>query len=909
MASRRNRWTIIAILVSAAAAGELHADVTAGDVKITPAARGSLRVIAKHDPAIVASAVLRAYDGKGKQDIKLTPAKSFGPAGDGNTISYTAQGLPLTVELELTPQGRCVVWRVTCRNAGKEQMWLELGPEIQVRSRDGITIFDGWEDVRNPAEFLPPKARKYPTGRVLFPVSCAWNSKAAVGIGLDAGELVSYFRHTYEPRGAGAGTLSCQVRIVADPGKEEQVRFIVAAAPGEWGKFEIFEAYYESFPSFFVPHPDVDPRLSLGDSMQNAWPQPTNTAPHANMQESCRRGYAGWSWCYAPFRRTGEILCRPELWDYKFFRAPVRHWALPRDEFVAWRDRSFANVKKAGLADLFYVDAVWCEEALVKERYSDSLITGPDASVLRGATAGCDVELNVFPLNTSFGRQYEQDTATIVKELDPAGFALDCAGNTWRYVGPALPTLPSRAWDETVGVYCGVEIGVAKYMDFVHTLKRADGSTVGMYPNVESGGPYAVFFRADATMLEGTPWHMERTHADRMRWKLGSKSLVWHATWRLDELFDESKITDPRKLKDIIHGLSDFTLLQSLRLGAIPNLWTTTGNPRLTSWLPAIVECVLTGWQPVPAARTKAPVWATRYGRGLDTLIAVAHETAEEVADRVTIQNTRIADGLLLMSHYDGSELANEIDKDLTVTPLTIPVRTPILLRAQLEALSHENLAAARVSQETRIAGATLKAVLDAQGKTVLRARTPRNMAPKAVAWNGKDTAFTLKDGAAEFAVEGSGQLEVAYISALFDINDADLLDYPFVLDNKPNCSIVLSPSAGETEKLMAHRLQEYFRYWFGHVKKHPSPTLIPITAAAQKPTGTCVHIGIDSKLARSRISLAGGDLHIKAPSGKALQAAMEDMLRALDTRYSDPGGLPNFEIFKRLGIAQTVLD
>ena len=29
------------------------------------------------------------------------------------------------------------------------------------------------------------------------------------------------------------------------------------------------------------------------------------------------------------------------------------------------------------------------------------------------------------------------------------------------------------------------------------------------------------------------------------------------------------------------------------------------------------------GWQPVPAARVPAPLWSSRYGKGLGTLIAV----------------------------------------------------------------------------------------------------------------------------------------------------------------------------------------------------------------------------------------------------------------------------------------------
>lgn len=900
---RRNGISsLLWIGLSATVVAPALAQVAAGDMSLTASRKGALTARSALDPAFLRGAKLRVFDGKRKALLDLVPVRA---TQRGNFLDAAYAARPsLDFRLTLKPVGRCIVWQVACRNTGADQYWLELGPELRVQSSDGLTVFTGWDDVVNPTKLLSPQEQRYPHWSMRFPVTAAWNARTAVGVGLEPGELVSYFSQTYQPLGDRGGLLACTARIVVDPGKEETIRFITCATPGEWGKYEMMEAYYESFPAWFHPHPGVDPRIRLGDSMQNAWPG------SEWRQETCRRAWCGWAWCYAPFRRTGDILCRPELWEYAFYRKPQRHYALPREKFLEWRRQLLADCKRAGVADLFYVDVVWCEEALARGRYPDALIAGPDAGVLAGATTGCCHELNVFPLNTSFGRQYEQDTRTIVRELDPAGFALDCAGTAWRYTGPALPTLPHRAWDDQVGVFCGSHVGVAKYMDFVHTLKRKDGSTPAIVPNPETGGTYAVYFRGDAAMLEGTPWSVERTHADRIRWKLGQKTLVWHCTYRLEELFDESTLTADQ-VKLIYRGLGDFTLLQSLRLGGLPNPWMAFGNKKLMTWLPAIVECVLAGWQPVPAAKVPSPLWSARYGRGLKTLIAVAHETAAPVTANVTIQNSRLSDGAVLFSHHDGAALTNEVAQSQTQLTLNVPVRTPVLLRAQIEVLSPNTVTQAEVAEDRGIVRGTLKAVMNANGSARVRVRVPDGMQIAAAAWNGKEIRPADGPEAPEFALDadGRGTLEIHYRSRLFALADSELLDYPFVVAGKPNCTLIVKPGATEMERRMAYRLQEYFRYWYGIVIQPAAKVVLPITESDRPASGPSVIIRIDPKATAATVSRNADRLTIEAPDDKQLEAATLATLRALDQKYWTPGVLVPLPIITRLGLTNTVLE
>ncbi|MCE5237917.1 hypothetical protein LLH23_05440 [bacterium] len=832
--------------------------------------------------------------GKERQPVKLLPTRSGGSAL--RVDLFTDQ--PLTIHVLASSEGRCLVWQISCANTGAQPLWLELGPELLLKRTGPLSCFDGWDDFADPQQ-LVSSARL--AGNM--PLTCAWNDQATVAVGLDPTQLVSYMRHEYEPLADNSARLATLTRIVLDPGQSETVRFIALTAPGEWGKYEAFEAYYDSFPSCFVARPDVDPRASLSSSMYATWPA-SNWSP-----ETARRLYGGWDWCYAPFRRTGDIVGRAELWDYKPARTPDKTRSLPREEYLKWRAERFEDgARRCDVGMMFYIPSqVWCEESLARERYADALTTDPKAKVYFDTpwVTGHDNELRVFPYQTSFGAQSARDIAQVAQDLDLAGFAFDTAGDGVRYLGPALPKLPHRAWDDQVGVYCDESIAITHLMDYVHSLRK-DGRALAVVANPMHYGTFASCCHSDSAMLEANPWTGTRENGDRLRWKMGHKTLVWWEGYEFENLVDAESITKDQ-LTRVIQGLADFTLLQSLRVGYIPPTNFTLGVGRLARWLPAITECVQAGWQPVPAARVPAPLWSSRYGRGLSTILAVAHETGAPVKGEVAVENQRLGAGAYLFANAAADETANRVVKGETVIPLGVPVRTPVLLRAVAAVAPAPAVREARVALLTGATGGSLMLALTGNGPASLTVRAPAGMAPAAATAEGKPLPISA-GGQLRLTLKGHAVVYVKFASKLLALKDTDLLDFPFLKDGKPNVTVVIPARASETTRHAAFRLQEYFRYWTGYVQEPAAEVLLPIVAEGERVTGPTVRFAVTPGKP-ARVAAQNGSLSITAPDDQALLAATFAMLRALDGKYWSPGKLPATPLFRKLGLAGTVIE
>lgn len=825
-------------------------------------------------PPLLRRAALRLTDGRTGAALPLgVPRREGDPAAP--TLAWGPEP-ELAVHLAVRAVGRCLVWEVTCRNRGTTQRWLEVGPSLVLSRPPQAHWFDGWDDFG-----LPEGDRQSDRVGGNLPLTAVWDADVCVAVGLEPTQLVSYFRHGIATAAENGVALSCMVRCVVDPGASEVLRFVLLAAPGEWGKYEALEAYYDSFPACFRPHPDLDPRASLGSSQYRTWP----AGPWS--PEICRRLYAGWDWCYAPFRRTGDIVGREELWDYTPVRPFGTRPSQPRTTYLDWRRQAFTDgEERCRVAMMFYIPAqVWCEEQLARERYPDALVTDPRAKTYFSTpwVTGHDNELLVFPYGTSFGEQTRKDLADVAAELRLSGFAFDTAGGVARYTGPALPTLQGRAWDPALGVYCSELVAVARLMDFVHSLRR-EGRALAVVANPMADGSYASCVHCDSAMLERNPWQHSRTEADRLRWKLGRKTMVWWEGYDIGDFVDLATVT-PAQLATVYEGLADFTLLQSLRVGAVPTPNFTQGVARLVRWLPTIVDCVQTGWEPVTAVQVGEPAWASRYGRGLETRLALAHETGQAVSVEAVVQNARLSPGTLLFTYHDGAVLRNRATPGTTVIALDLPVRTPVVLRAAIEVEPRGAVHTADVSLREGVAQARLEATLSGQGEAAVRIRAPAGMIPRQASADGRPVPFTVAGDVAEIRLRLAERsaLAVDCASDLFQLPDEDLLGFPFAIDGRAGCAIVVSPGSAPTARREAGRLQEYFRYWYGRAVQPPTALLIPIQEDPGIGATVFVRTAPGSNAAVRR---EGANLIVEAPTGAALATGMDRLLRALDRRY-----------------------
>ena len=231
------------------------------------------------------------------------------------------------------------------------------------------------------------------------------------------------------------------------------------------------------------------------------------------------------------------------------------------------------------------------------------------------------------------------------------------------------------------------------------------------------------------------------------------------------------------------------------------------------------------------------------------------------------ILHQRMGGNALLFSHYDGRALTNRVAKGETVVPVNVPVRTPWLLRAQIEVVNASTVRSAEVRETTSATGSR-RATLTGTGETALRIRVPAGMS------SSRSASLAAVRPAGGATRGGQGKLGPIRVGGPVHQPSGHpgraLLDYPFVKNSKPACAIVVPKGAGERERLAAFRIQEYFRYWYGRVQEPATEVLLPIRESDAPGSGPLVRLSITAGK-KPRVSLQGRDLVVEAASAEEL--------------------------------------
>lgn len=586
---------------------------------------------------------------------------------EGGAIAVSSRGEPLPATLPVTVtlrrRGRHLEWKVGVSNRGSTPARVTLAVRLTCRKPTPHTFFDGLRE--EPIEGPPPANHSL---RGTFPVSCVLFNGFGMALGLAPGELVSWFEHRLTLQGDGV-QVQCSVRVAVDPGETVNHTFVVYGFRAPFGYRDALQVYYDEFPSRFRRLPGVDPRVDLNGATYNAW--------RANEPEMCRRMFAGWEWCYAPFRRTGDWYGRQDRWDYKPAR-PMAAWrAVDRKTFLAWRRKRFTRGARCDVAMLFYLPScIWAETQLVKSDYPDAVVyrNGKPYELTTPWVTGHDNETMVFPWGNRLADDSRADMRRLVADLDIAGFAFDTADGGWPYRGPAIRRSPGRAWDEQ-GEFCDVSVAIAKLMDYVHTLRK-DGRRMALVANPGAGTTFMLPFRADSAMLEKPPYRGVKSHLLPLRRLLGHKTLVWWDDWSAVRVlrWQEMSGTD---ILEALRGMRDYTLLASLYYGGIPTPRLCVGVPKLVKALPVIAELVRRGWQPTPGAVTDPPseLWVSRYGEGRRTFIAVCNQTAKRYRGELVVWDDYLEVPAPTFLDWEGRPVPQRRRRSATALPLDLPSR------------------------------------------------------------------------------------------------------------------------------------------------------------------------------------------------------------------------------------------
>lgn len=861
-------------------------------------------------PCLLLTVLLLAL-ATGAGAVPLTPSLELS-VFDGKAKLAPATGVDCTARP--VQQGAVTVWVVNLADTSGQERWLEL--QLTAASKLAAPgYFPGLKPLTLSGAYETPGWQQ------ALPLAALWDAKGGVAFGLEPHEIVSYVQHTAAAAATGSRA-TVHLRLALNANQKRELRFFSVPLAGKWGHAEALHHFYRLAPDIYDRDPRVDPRLYTTSAMYAAW------QPQSFWSEQCRRNFAGWDWCYAPFKRSGDIVGRPELWDYTPARPFGKGMPLDdRDKFHQWRQERFARGERGDIAMLFYVPAqVWCEERLAKERYPDALTEDPLTKNYWNTpwVTGHDNDIRVFPWWTSFGQQSMKDVADVARELDLSGFAFDTCEGTARYFGKLAQAATERAWDPERGEFVREAVGTMYLREYVHTLRNSRGHRVGVIGNVDL--PFYLIARSlDGGLRECPPWEPERGTGDNQRYMLGRKPIVWWNGLGLAGLIDYEHMT-PDQIGEAHVGITDFVTLESFRVAYWPTVDFTRGVASAVADLPRLKECLDAGWEPVPAAAAPGAGFVTRYGQGLSTRLAFGNETLQPLRATVTVDSQWLglplrpapnghvagarpipASGAFVFATDDGKPTTNVLSGLTTrVEGVTVAPRKVGVLRA-CAALSPAPKGVTVVAQWQDTLGGrvlTVKVGKGLKAKTWLRVPGMPDTFCSGEA-DGKPVPSAMPVGAERVDTQllpGKATMQVFRFGSLcYPARASDLLDFPFVShDGKQCASLVIPAGANPDVQAAAERIAEYFRFYYAGALDTPVEAKLPIVNGAPPATGPAVVLdGTGSLLKakgyrpRFRVYRQGDRLTVSAATPQALRQGVLDMLRELDHKYAYPGTLP----------------
>ncbi|MFA6931913.1 MAG: hypothetical protein WCT05_16435, partial [Lentisphaeria bacterium] len=679
-------------------------------------------------------------------------------------------------------------------------------------------------------------------------------------------------------------------RLVLAPGQSLDFRFILGLTPRKFAREEnVVQAMYDAWPSRWLPVQGQDNRyIWYAHSQYRAWYYKPDW-------ERERRFYATVDWSYTPYKRAGDPWGKEELWDYKpvFPIRPDSFGSIANGIRFDYTKRTHAdfhrlrkeiflkNARDFGYS--FYTGAAWCEINLAKEKYPDAInydTEGGVAHILGPWSTGHDQEIRVFPMGTSFAKDFRQDTARLWKELDLPGFAFDCGTPGVSYRGPAVnnPELPGRAWDDK-GIFIDELVAINDLIDFVHELDPDDPPYV--WKNGQGRGDYM--------MIETSIFNpVFRSWMPLTRYNIGMRPAVIHSP---GYLFDQT-IPNWRNLnqQDFYHELAklaDHAVMTDFQYGVTQNHVTQNGNPKSIYAMPELLECIRNGWQaliPVWINQQEKFLYQARYGRGASSILYFGNPWPEPMPLEFRVDNSELGKGsnLFVTKMRDQATLNNRIEGSSTSFHDSLPSRCPRLYEAiiNLSALPDEGSLETIVSSHKDID--QIRFDIRLQGNSPFRAiLTPRfiHRYEASVLVNE-----TLTSPQTPVNIPANAQISVRFQSDFFHCKAADILSFPFVdAAGKPAFSIQLPAEANAAELKEATHLQDYFR--FTTDRKITLAEEIPVVQLPEAVSGAAVLIQV-GRGAKTRITRRADRLEFCAADSAEAHAMLKELAYVMDRRF-----------------------
>ncbi len=801
--------------------------------------------------------------------------------------NYAANSGTLNVTLEFITSGNYVACKVAVSNDSGEQLWVKPALNLplffkgnSINYWDGTTLAEGFSGAAVNNRLFGQ-----------FPAVGVYDGEAGLSVGIPATQVSSYIEASLNY--TGTKTLSYAVKMVVDSGKTESCEFIIFGFKPEYGYSNAVDLYYNKYPSCFKPADGIDLHaLTTGEAQ---WAQSFEVAHTGESYEQFRRSYSGIIWWYAPFRKAGDWWGSEEEW-----KIPLKHedkmearFKVPLTEFQAERRKVVKSAALKGTYPLAYIIG-WCEEDLAKRKYPNQIMVSHDgAMLLRDAWVQGFTSDQCMWWGGKFAEDTRADVAKLVKDLEITGVAFDCAdGGARARESNDITGFPGRAYDEH-GVYCEQGISIGRMMEYVHSLKR-DNTRMATWANLNAPGSYLVATHADTVLIEPSLSDVlqDIPKFERMRYMLGSKPRQFYLFLGAETIGNtvDWKSMSAEQIRSYYRVLWDRALLVSFKLAMLPASDMVNGYSKMIKAMPVLTTLVTEGWQPVPAIKLNADLWTSRYGRDLKSYIFVGNQSDTKQALNAAVDNKYLGKGSYLFSKYDGGELKNDITNGQTHLDFILESKDYQVIKAQVRIATDSDISGLVKETSDFSGGATTATIAVSHSETTqVSIRIPGGVSVASVTVNTKPAAYRILNDQVVVRTKlgRNTQIKVQWKSKVFLAASGKLLNYQFVKEEKPNCTIIIDNNADEWDTAAANRLSEYFRYYYQEVKGKSVNIPVMKKSAAYSTKSNMIFIGKSAKPSgQGTISITGNRINVTAPDSRSRHTLVFQLMQVLDKKY-----------------------
>jgi hypothetical protein len=391
--------------------------------------------------------------------------------------------------------------------------------------------------------------------------------------------------------------------------------------------------------------------------------------------------------------------------------------------------------------------------------------------------------------------------------------------------------------------------------------------------------------------------------------------MVFWENYELEELLDFDHMTADQ-MADALNGLADYTIIQSLKMAAIPTPRICLGTRKLAHWLPLLTEIARAGWQPVPAATCDQGLPLSRAGHGWRQFLMTGNETPKTVSGTIVAENAWLGGGAMLFAREGGRETPNEVAGNVTRLGFSLPSRGALVLRSALRFDPAPEGLKATISVQPGLDRSVMRVRLQSPRRGSCQLGLPDwgPVAPEKATLAGKEVrvARAPEGWRSEGPVSLAGEQELVIVlrSNTFGISEDQLFAFPWVVKDggsgKPAVGFTIEVAAEAAPEVTyaASRLAAYSPYTYAHAVEPPA-SLEPPKVQAAGATGPAVVLRVDPSLPTScRIALSGPRLTVTGRTPQAVKDGVFELLAALDRKHEYGGGLVGTEAIRKTGLA-----